>query len=231
MFCRYKYPLHPPPTQALHNPHHHQKKKNRKTKEKKYHSPTNVFLLSDLKGNQRAALPLQQSTEHQEISKEEHTHMTHFESKAAIDKYTRETHPNLPSSFFLPGLYLSNLVSLSFPDLPTSFVWALLMPPSRAGIPLFAVPRRWQIRQSHAPHSNQIYASGRHRVRIYEREERGKARGCAGVIGRYKQDFPEMRWRYWGIMPGSRWSRVLVCWLRSLRRGSQSMSRRRCGLS
>ena len=68
--------------------------------------------------------------------------MTHFEFKAAIEKYACESHSNLSSSFFLPGLYMSNLVSqfLSSPDSPTNWAHA-----NKVGIPLFMLLKRNQV--------------------------------------------------------------------------------------
>ncbi|KAF9869604.1 NmrA-like family protein [Colletotrichum karsti] len=60
----------------------------------------------------------------------------HFDSKAAAEEYIR-TLP-LPSTFFLPGFYMSNLPGGMFRPTPPDNAWALNLPiPASAPMPLF----------------------------------------------------------------------------------------------
>lgn len=78
------------------------------------------------------------------VSNGRYTHVKHFDAKAEIEEYIRTKLPNLPSSFFLPGFYLSNLSGpfgsgTMFPYDPVtrSYTFTLPIPPTTAGIPIF----------------------------------------------------------------------------------------------
>lgn len=61
--------------------------------------------------------------------------VSHFDSKAAIEAYTRSI--GIPASFFLPGLYMSNLPGGMFRQLPPNNAWTLGLPiPTSTPIPL-----------------------------------------------------------------------------------------------
>lgn len=60
----------------------------------------------------------------------------HFDSKAAVEEYIRTL--SLPSTFFLPGLYMSNFPGGMFRQTPPDNAWAVNLPiPASAPIPLF----------------------------------------------------------------------------------------------
>ncbi|KAK6214730.1 NmrA-like family protein [Colletotrichum tabaci] len=60
----------------------------------------------------------------------------HFDSKAAVEEYIRTT--SLPSTFFLPGFYMSNLPGGMLRQTPPDNAWALTLPiPASSPIPLF----------------------------------------------------------------------------------------------
>ncbi|KZL88075.1 NmrA-like family protein [Colletotrichum incanum] len=60
----------------------------------------------------------------------------HFDSKAAVEEYIRTT--SLPSTFFLPGFYMSNLPGGMFRQTPPDNAWALTLPiPASSPIPFF----------------------------------------------------------------------------------------------
>ncbi|KAL8939699.1 MAG: hypothetical protein Q9216_003213 [Gyalolechia sp. 2 TL-2023] len=59
----------------------------------------------------------------------------HFDGKANVEEYIRSL--GLPSSFFLPGFYMSNLPGMSLRDMGEG-KWALALPmPANSPIPLF----------------------------------------------------------------------------------------------
>ncbi|KAF6837779.1 hscarg protein [Colletotrichum plurivorum] len=60
----------------------------------------------------------------------------HFDSKAAAEEYIRTL--DLPSTFFLPGFYMSNLPGGMFRQTPPDNAWALNLPiPASSPMPLF----------------------------------------------------------------------------------------------
>ncbi|WYZ44353.1 hypothetical protein EsH8_VII_000789 [Colletotrichum jinshuiense] len=60
----------------------------------------------------------------------------HFDSKAAVEEYIRTT--SLPATFFLPGLYMSNLPGGMFRQTPPDNAWCLNLPiPASSPIPFF----------------------------------------------------------------------------------------------
>ncbi|KAF6820693.1 hscarg protein [Colletotrichum sojae] len=60
----------------------------------------------------------------------------HFDSKAAAEEYIRTL--ELPSTFFLPGFYMSNLPGGMFRQTPPDNAWALNLPiPASSPVPLF----------------------------------------------------------------------------------------------
>lgn len=70
-----------------------------------------------------------------ELSGGKLAHVTHFDSKAAIEAYTREL--GIPASFFLPGFYMSNLPGKMFRQLPPNNAWTLGLPiPISSPVPL-----------------------------------------------------------------------------------------------
>lgn len=61
----------------------------------------------------------------------------HFDSKAKVEEYIRTT--SLPSTFFMPGFYMSNIPGGMFRPSPPNNAWTFAMPiPASAPIPLFA---------------------------------------------------------------------------------------------
>ncbi|TVY44930.1 NmrA-like family domain-containing protein [Lachnellula subtilissima] len=72
-----------------------------------------------------------------ELTKGVLSHVTHFDSKAAVEAYIRSI--DLPASFFMPGFYMSNIPGASMRQLPPDNDWALNLPiPGNTPIPLFA---------------------------------------------------------------------------------------------
>ncbi|KAF8472850.1 NMRAL1 protein [Kalaharituber pfeilii] len=67
--------------------------------------------------------------------------MHHFDSKAEVESYIRTSLPNLPSTFFLPGFYMSNIPGQQIlPDPSTGvYTFGLPVPGDKAGIPMFDV--------------------------------------------------------------------------------------------
>ncbi|KAF8459658.1 hypothetical protein BDZ91DRAFT_742007 [Kalaharituber pfeilii] len=65
----------------------------------------------------------------------------HFDSKAEVESYIRTSLPNLPSTFFLAGCYMSNMPGQQIlPDPSTGvYTYALPVPGDKAGIPMFDV--------------------------------------------------------------------------------------------
>lgn len=62
-------------------------------------------------------------------------HVTHFDSKAAVEAYIRSI--GIPASFFMPGFYMSNLPGGMLRQLPPNNDWALSLPiPTSSQIPL-----------------------------------------------------------------------------------------------
>ncbi|GKT43112.1 NmrA-like family domain-containing protein 1 [Colletotrichum spaethianum] len=60
----------------------------------------------------------------------------HFDSKAAVEEYVRTT--SLPSTFFLPGFYMSNLPGGMLRQTPPDNAWAFNFPvPASSPIPFF----------------------------------------------------------------------------------------------
>ncbi|KAK2060309.1 NmrA-like family protein [Colletotrichum caudatum] len=60
----------------------------------------------------------------------------HFDSKAAVEKYIRTT--SLPSTFLLPGFYMTNLPGGMFRQTPPDNAWAFTLPiPASSPIPFF----------------------------------------------------------------------------------------------
>ncbi|OLN84354.1 NmrA-like family domain-containing protein 1-like protein 5 [Colletotrichum chlorophyti] len=60
----------------------------------------------------------------------------HFDSKAKVEEYIRKT--SLPSTFFLPGMYMSNFPGSSFRPTPPDNAWSLNLPiPETSPIPFF----------------------------------------------------------------------------------------------
>jgi hypothetical protein len=59
----------------------------------------------------------------------------HFDSKAHIEEYVRST--GLPSSFFLPGFYMSNIPGGAFRQAPPNNDWTFALPvPGLSPVPL-----------------------------------------------------------------------------------------------
>ena len=78
------------------------------------------------------------------VSNGRYTHVQHFDAKAKIEAYIRDKLPNLPSTFFLPGFYVTNFSGpfgsgTMFPYDPAtnSYTFTLPIPPTVAGIPIF----------------------------------------------------------------------------------------------
>jgi hypothetical protein len=70
-----------------------------------------------------------------ELSQGKLTHVTHFDSKAAVEAYTRGL--GIPASFFLPGFYMSNLPGQMIRQLPPNNDWTLGLPiPGSTPVPL-----------------------------------------------------------------------------------------------
>ncbi|RNJ58079.1 NmrA-like domain-containing protein 1 [Verticillium nonalfalfae] len=62
----------------------------------------------------------------------------HFDSKAEVESYVRSL--NIPASFFMPGLYASNLTTNLIKKTPLEDGWRFFLPaPSTAEIPFFDV--------------------------------------------------------------------------------------------
>jgi len=61
-----------------------------------------------------------------ELSGGKLAHVKHFDSKAAIEAYTRSI--GIPASFFLPGFYMSNLPGKMIRQLPPNNDWTLGLP-------------------------------------------------------------------------------------------------------
>ncbi|RDL42492.1 uncharacterized protein BP5553_02471 [Venustampulla echinocandica] len=70
-----------------------------------------------------------------ELSKGALPKVSHFDSKAAVEKYIRSI--GIPATFFLPGFYMSNLPGGMFRQVPPNNDWALSLPiPSSSQVPL-----------------------------------------------------------------------------------------------
>jgi len=70
-----------------------------------------------------------------ELSGGKLAHVTHFDSKAAVEAYTRSI--GIPASFFLPGFYMSNLPGKMLRQLPPNNDWTLGLPiPTSSPVPL-----------------------------------------------------------------------------------------------
>lgn len=82
-----------------------------------------------------------------EVSKGRYTHVAHFDAKANIETHIRTHLPQLPSTFFLPGFYMSNLSSPSsgamFPYDPSTKTYSMSIPVPihTEGIPIFDAAR------------------------------------------------------------------------------------------
>lgn len=81
------------------------------------------------------------------VSNGRYKHVKHFDAKAEVEDYVRNK-TTLPSSFFLPGFYMSNLSGPfgsgnMFPYDPAtnSYSFTLPIPPTTAGIPIFDAQR------------------------------------------------------------------------------------------
>lgn len=62
----------------------------------------------------------------------------HFDGKAEVEAYARSV--GVPSTFFMPGFYLSNLETGAFTQTPPDNAWTLALPmPADAPIPIFDV--------------------------------------------------------------------------------------------
>lgn len=60
----------------------------------------------------------------------------HFDSKALVEEYVRSL--GIPSTFFMPGFFMSNLPGGMFRALPPNNAWTLALPvPEHAPFPLF----------------------------------------------------------------------------------------------
>ncbi|TAQ87469.1 hypothetical protein B7494_g4208 [Chlorociboria aeruginascens] len=70
-----------------------------------------------------------------ELSKGVLTHVSHFDSKAKVEKYIREI--GIPATFFIPGFYMSNFPGGMFRQLSPDNAWTLSLPiPASTPIPL-----------------------------------------------------------------------------------------------
>jgi len=70
-----------------------------------------------------------------ELSKGVLSKVHHFDSKAAVETYIREI--GIPSTFFLPGFYMSNLPGGMFRQAPPANTWTLGLPiPTNSPVPL-----------------------------------------------------------------------------------------------
>ncbi|KAK2596979.1 hypothetical protein N8I77_012857 [Diaporthe amygdali] len=66
-------------------------------------------------------------------------HVYHFDSKAIVEDYVREL--GVPATFFMPGLFMSNLPGGMMRQLPPNNAWTLALPvPEDAAFPLFDPP-------------------------------------------------------------------------------------------
>jgi uncharacterized protein YbjT (DUF2867 family) len=70
-----------------------------------------------------------------EASKGRLTHVTHFDGKADIEKYIRNS--GVPSTFVLPGFFMSNLFSSFTKNDDGSFTYALPIDGDKGQLPIF----------------------------------------------------------------------------------------------
>lgn len=70
-----------------------------------------------------------------ELSKGALANVSHFDSKANVESYIRET--GLPATFFLPGFYMANIPGGMMRQLPPNNEWTLALPiPTTTPMPL-----------------------------------------------------------------------------------------------
>ncbi|SPO06486.1 related to nitrogen metabolic regulation protein nmr [Cephalotrichum gorgonifer] len=73
-----------------------------------------------------------------ELTKGKLSHVYHFESKAEVERYAIQQ--GVPSTFFLAGFYMQNLIGNLFKPEPPQNNWTLMLPmPENTPIPLFDV--------------------------------------------------------------------------------------------
>lgn len=70
-----------------------------------------------------------------ELSKGRLSGVTHFDSKAAIEKYIRAS--GIPATFFMPGFYMSNFFDMINKNADGSFTLTLPVEGDKAQIPVF----------------------------------------------------------------------------------------------
>ncbi|KAM5341361.1 hypothetical protein ACJ41O_014392 [Fusarium nematophilum] len=70
-----------------------------------------------------------------EISGGRLTHIKHFEGKAHIEQYIRDS--GIPATFVLPGFFMSNLLTMIRKNEEGGFTWALPVDGDKAQVPLF----------------------------------------------------------------------------------------------
>lgn len=63
------------------------------------------------------------------------SHISHFDGKAKIEKYIRDS--KIPSTFVLPGFFMSNLLTQIKKGDDGKYILALPVSPEKAQVPLF----------------------------------------------------------------------------------------------
>jgi hypothetical protein len=75
---------------------------------------------------------------HRSVTNGKLSSVYHFDGKALIEEYARKS--GIPSTFFLPGVYMANLPGGMFRPSPPDNAWTLTLPvPDDSPIPLFNV--------------------------------------------------------------------------------------------
>ena len=99
------------------------------------HVPTTKYALNKIqRHNETITDP---NPPHHTVTNGKLPNVYHFDSKAKVEEYIRTL--SLPSTFFMPGFYMSNIPGQSLRPSPPNNAWTLSMPiPSSAPAPLFS---------------------------------------------------------------------------------------------